>query len=362
VNERSVCLRRNAKKGIILSLDTSKSREGGKIGVRGWNGVASKHLTFQFKHWFRWLGFRSEQNVKYLDATPSHPPTYSAFGIPTFLSTNNTQLSTSAYGIRHLFQNQLWTQETGLNDYRNRVELPKMGVFLQPDPIGFKGDAANVYRFCNNNAVNRTDPMGLIDRDWDAVRQAMDHCNLIGFFQAEADANAQAASTAALPSARRRAEAQGVIQVEWSDEGNRNIHEPRVHDKTGRAVNALTEDAVSVTAEKNRLTVHYVVDVRYSDNVGPHSKEMQKREPDHANELDRDFRHDRGPKIVESFTRPGGPLDGVHIESARSILERRLESARHGVHDESHDRHDYWNPLTGRHGDHVLVHPDGLNY
>jgi RHS repeat-associated protein len=87
--------------------------------------------------------------------------TYTAFGIPTFHSANNTQLSTSAYGIRHLFQGQLWTQETGLNDYRNRVELPTMGVFLQPDPIGFKGDAANVYRFCNNNAVNRTDPMGL---------------------------------------------------------------------------------------------------------------------------------------------------------------------------------------------------------
>jgi hypothetical protein len=38
-----------------------------------------------------------------------------------------------------------------------------MGVFLQPDPIGFKGDAANIYRFCNNNAVNRIDPLGLID-------------------------------------------------------------------------------------------------------------------------------------------------------------------------------------------------------
>jgi RHS repeat-associated protein len=61
-----------------------------------------------------------------------------------------------------LFQGQLWTQETGLNDYRNCVELPVMGVFLQPDPIGFKGDAANIYRFCNNNAVNRTDPFGLV--------------------------------------------------------------------------------------------------------------------------------------------------------------------------------------------------------
>ena len=88
--------------------------------------------------------------------------TYSAFGTPTFLPPNSDiARSTSALGIRHLFQGQLWTQETGLNDYRNRVELPAMGVFLQPDPIGFKGDAANIYRFCNNNAVNRIDPMGL---------------------------------------------------------------------------------------------------------------------------------------------------------------------------------------------------------
>ena len=88
--------------------------------------------------------------------------TYSAFGTPTFVPPNSDiARSTSAYGIRHLFQGQLWTQETGLNDYRNRVELPVMGVFLQPDPIGFKGDAANINRFCNNNAVNRIDPTGL---------------------------------------------------------------------------------------------------------------------------------------------------------------------------------------------------------
>jgi RHS repeat-associated protein len=92
--------------------------------------------------------------------------TYSAFGTPYFYYPNdptNNPHTASAIGIQHLFQGQLWRQETGLNDYRNRVELPAMGVFLQPDPIGFKGDAANVYRFCNNNAVNRTDPMGLFD-------------------------------------------------------------------------------------------------------------------------------------------------------------------------------------------------------
>jgi RHS repeat-associated protein len=91
--------------------------------------------------------------------------TYSAFGLPTFYTPGGTVTlgNVSTKGTRHLFQGQLWTQETGLNDYRNRMELPTMGVFLQPDPIGFKGDAANLYRFCSNNAVNQTDPMGLFN-------------------------------------------------------------------------------------------------------------------------------------------------------------------------------------------------------
>ena len=89
--------------------------------------------------------------------------TYSAFGTPYFFDAAGNSRPVSAYGIRHLFHGQLWTQETGLNDYRNRVEFPAMGIFLQPDPIGFKGDAANLYRFCNNNAVNRLDPLGLMD-------------------------------------------------------------------------------------------------------------------------------------------------------------------------------------------------------
>jgi len=87
--------------------------------------------------------------------------TYSAFGQPSFFDSTSQPLTSSTHNIRHLFQGQLWTQETWLNDYRNRVELPVMGVFMQPDPIGFKGDAANLYRFCGNDPIDRSDPTGL---------------------------------------------------------------------------------------------------------------------------------------------------------------------------------------------------------
>jgi RHS repeat-associated protein len=91
--------------------------------------------------------------------------TYSGFGQPTFYDANGAPRipNTSAYGVRHLFQGQLWTQQTGLNDHRNRMALPIMGVFLQPDPIGFGGDPSNLYRYCGNNAVNRRDSFGLDD-------------------------------------------------------------------------------------------------------------------------------------------------------------------------------------------------------
>ncbi len=87
--------------------------------------------------------------------------TYSRTGTPTFYNNSGGQISASAYSIRHLFQGQLWTQTTGLNDYRNRMQLPAMGIFMQADPSGFGGDPTNLYRFCGNNPINWADPTGL---------------------------------------------------------------------------------------------------------------------------------------------------------------------------------------------------------
>lgn len=69
--------------------------------------------------------------------------------------------SGSSYDVRHLFTGQLWMPQIGLYDYRNRVYLPGLARFLQPDPIGFAGDRTNLYRYCGNNPVNWSDPFGL---------------------------------------------------------------------------------------------------------------------------------------------------------------------------------------------------------
>ena len=86
---------------------------------------------------------------------------YDLQGAPFFYDSNDTQLSTSNYSVRHLFTGQQWYKEIGLYDLRNRFYSPDIGRFLQADPTGFRGDRTNLYRYCRNNPVTRWDPFGL---------------------------------------------------------------------------------------------------------------------------------------------------------------------------------------------------------
>jgi RHS repeat-associated protein len=87
---------------------------------------------------------------------------YDLQGTPFFYNGSDTQISASAYSVRHLFTGQQWYSEIGLYDLRNRFYSPDIGRFLQPDPIGFRG-GNNMYRYCGNNPVTRWDPFGLQD-------------------------------------------------------------------------------------------------------------------------------------------------------------------------------------------------------
>ncbi len=87
---------------------------------------------------------------------------YDLYGKPTYWSASapSSQLPSSNYQVKDLFTGQRWIPELGLYDDRNRFMSPDLGRFLQPDPIGFKGDSSNLYRYCGNDWANRSDPMG----------------------------------------------------------------------------------------------------------------------------------------------------------------------------------------------------------
>jgi RHS repeat-associated protein len=86
---------------------------------------------------------------------------YDLYGKPQYFNAQGVQLIASAYNVRDLHGGARYVAEVGLYDDRNRFMSPDLGRFLQPDPIGFKGDASNLYRYVGNDWANRTDPMGL---------------------------------------------------------------------------------------------------------------------------------------------------------------------------------------------------------
>lgn len=93
---------------------------------------------------------------------------YDAFGMPTITDWDGDPVpnGTSPNGNRFLFTGREYIYTLGLYDYRHRMYQPKLGRFMQVDPIGFKGDAQNLYRYCGANPILHSDPTGLLDYQW----------------------------------------------------------------------------------------------------------------------------------------------------------------------------------------------------
>jgi RHS repeat-associated protein len=87
--------------------------------------------------------------------------TYDAFGQPTITDWNGNARSQSAYGNRFMFTGREYFAELGLYDYRHRFYHPGLGRFLQTDPLGFDAGDMNLFRYCADDPVDKTDPTGL---------------------------------------------------------------------------------------------------------------------------------------------------------------------------------------------------------
>jgi len=84
---------------------------------------------------------------------------YDAYGTPDFLDANYNPLpytSTNPY----LFTGRRWDNETQLYYYRARYYNPKLGRFMQRDPLGYV-DGMNMMEYVGGNVVNWVDPFGL---------------------------------------------------------------------------------------------------------------------------------------------------------------------------------------------------------
>jgi RHS repeat-associated protein len=181
---------------------------------------------------------------------------YDLYGKPTYWSASNFQLPSSNYSVKDLFTGQRFVTEIGLYDDRNRFMSPDLGRFLQPDPIGFKGDASNLYRYVGNDWANKTDPMGLDSNSevQQRTRNAGDQNKLtnadnghtlqesISAWEVEHQANVDSQHSTNMANAKKEALSGAIDSIR-----NATYTDPRVADKAG-----ATADYKSIQLDRAR--------------------------------------------------------------------------------------------------------------
>jgi RHS repeat-associated protein len=93
---------------------------------------------------------------------------YDAFAAPTFYDGASTELSASAFNNRFLFTGREYAATFGFYEYRARAYNPVLGRFMSEDPKGFDAGDYNLFRYCHNDPLDFTDPMGLGDESVNA--------------------------------------------------------------------------------------------------------------------------------------------------------------------------------------------------
>ena len=269
-------------------------------------------------HWF-WQDGRG--NTSHITGDPGNlleRYTYDLSGAPKFYDENGWARFESIYDTRFLFAGSQYMPGTGLYDMRNRFYHITLNRFLQTDPVGFKGDQSNLYRYCHNDPVDRTDPMGLLSgfnkyelvRDDHPLDDTHDGWKIGGMKGTEVDPGA---------SGVRLEVDRSVTTVE------------RIGNSTKGAGTTTTLD---VANKSGQPTIHAQIDVRYAKTAGEHTR---------AKSLGSEFQHSKDSVAGANHVRDiyAGRVRGMSTDAAIGLIR---DGDRRGP------RNTWTPPLKGRMG------------
>ncbi len=144
-------------------------------GLAGWNlygkGIDEiiERGAYGSDNAWHWYFFQQDRNgnVTHLTnygttVTAIERYRYDAFGMPTIYNGSGQVITATAFGNRFLFTGREYANLFGFYEYRARAYHPALGRFMSEDPKLADAGDYNLFRYCHNDPIDFTDPMGTI--------------------------------------------------------------------------------------------------------------------------------------------------------------------------------------------------------